>query len=43
VIQQSFLDEIPIHLGGCDRTGDRDQPLHASTSLKGSGECRQRL
>ena len=41
VIQQPFFDKIPIHLGGCDRTGDREQPLHAITSLKGSDECRQ--
>jgi hypothetical protein len=29
VIEKSFLDQVPVHLGGCDRTGDRDQPLHA--------------
>jgi hypothetical protein len=43
VIEEPFLDDIPVHLGGCYRTGDRDQPLHAITPLKGSGECRQHL
>ncbi len=43
VIEEPFLDEISVHLGGGYRTGDRDQPLHALTPLKGSGECRRHL
>src|SRR5688572_27968697 len=24
VIEKPFLNEVPVHLGGCDRTSDRD-------------------
>src|SRR5215207_6615903 len=35
VIEEPFLDEIPVHLDDGYRTGDRDQPLHAMTPLEG--------
>ena len=43
VIQQPFLNQVPIHLSGCDRAGGRDQLLHAQPSLKDSNKCRQHL
>jgi hypothetical protein len=37
VLEELLLDEIPVYLGGCYRTGDRDQPLHAIPPLKDVG------
>jgi hypothetical protein len=34
LVEEALLDEVPVHLSGCYRTGDRDQPLHAITPWK---------